>query len=182
MSTGQGGELAAAESPERRRLPKVNGVDGTTVTVAADAGTLGDTFGTQLPEAGLALLDSVLLPFHASGALDANKAIGLVAELKPRDAAEAMLATNAVIAYKLSAQLAAQALDSKPRRNQLGLAQTALAASKTMARLLTALNKRKRGPVTTQRVVVERVNVGDGGQAIVGAVDPGGAVGKGGGK
>jgi hypothetical protein len=53
----------------------------------------------------------------------------------------------------------------QPGAKRNGFAQTALNAFRTSARLLGDLEKQKRGPVATQRVVVERVSVGDGGQA-----------------
>jgi hypothetical protein len=160
-----------------RPVPRVSCAPGT-VNIQATAQDLVSLFGLETAEA-VNLVGNQLMNACGKDAVGGKTlsearvqgALALVGELRPNGAAETMLAVQAIAAQSLGMSLAAVGMQPGAKRN--GIAQTALNAFRTSARLLGDLEKQKRGPVATQRVVVERVSVGDGGQAIVGAVTEG---------
>lgn len=110
---------------------------------------------------------------HGLGVQRASRRINaLVMELKPKGVAEVMLATQAVACHLLASRATQEALRS-PDGRRGGPGQLALNAARTMARLLEALERKRRGSVSVQRVVVEHVTVADGGQAVIGNIGQG---------
>jgi hypothetical protein len=133
------------------------------------------TFGTSDPDVVNRLLAQVTgaLQPDPSKPIDpvtTSKALALVREIGPTDALEAMIATL-ILSTQTAAHDAmrrAARFDEHRGPHQSWLA-LGLKAARTSAQLIECLNK-LRGKGTTQHVVVERVNVEYGGQAVVGAV------------
>jgi hypothetical protein len=99
-----------------------------------------------------------------------NPLIATVQGIAPGNALEAMIATMLVAAQHAALDASRRAMHPEQtpagRQGYLGLA---LKAMRTCAQLVETFDHgRGKGPV--QRVVVERVTVRDGGQAVVGAV------------
>jgi len=89
---------------------------------------------------------------------------------KPADEIEGMLAAQAIAMHHASMECSRRAMvPEQPFEIAQGFRKAAANASRTFTELLSALD-RKRGKAVQQRVVVERVVVNPGGQAIVGAV------------
>jgi hypothetical protein len=103
----------------------------------------------------------------------ANLALALMHEIGPKDVVEAMLACQMIVAHVGVMATARRALHVEQTP---GGRQAYLSLSRKMAGLFTAqmdaLN-RHRGKCATQKIVVERVVVAAGGQAIVGGVTSG---------
>ncbi|MBV8591560.1 MAG: hypothetical protein JO212_16140, partial [Acetobacteraceae bacterium] len=102
-------------------------------------------------------------------------ALTAMAAFKPADEIEAMIASQAIAMHHASMECSRRAMHpDQPFEAAQGFRKAAANASRTFTELLSALD-RKRGKAVQQRVVVERVVVNPGGQAIVGAVaGPGG--------
>jgi hypothetical protein len=151
------------------------------VEVVTSGASPAATFGTADPDAINALLGqlvSVVCPGNTAKPPDEhaiNSVLALLHGIGPTDAVEGMLATQLVVAQHGAMDVMRRAMhpDQTPegRRLYLGLATRLMA---TFALQVETLNRgRGRGPV--QRMVVERVNVGPGGQAVVGVVPGKGA-------
>jgi hypothetical protein len=99
-----------------------------------------------------------------------SEALALVQGIGPTDAGEAMLAVMLVAAQyaALDAMRRASHVAQSPAGRQSYTA-LSLKAMRTFAQLMETLNH-GRGKGVTQRVIVERVTVEGGGQAVVGAV------------
>jgi hypothetical protein len=99
-----------------------------------------------------------------------NAALAAVAAMQPRDELEAMIAVQATAMHHVAMDCLARAMTPGATIDgrTLNLSQ-ANKSSRTFAALVETLN-RHRGKVTTQKVIVENVNVSAGGQAVVGAV------------
>jgi hypothetical protein len=136
-------------------------------------------FGTADDVVAEALLGHLLNGLHTEpgkpiDSATANLALGLMHGIGPKDTVEAMLACQMIVAH-------VAAMDAG--RRALHVEQTAagraayLSLSRKLMTLFTvqtdALN-RHRGKGTTQKIVIERVLVAPGAQAIVGAVTNGG--------
>lgn len=105
-----------------------------------------------------------------------NAALDLMVAIGPKDETEALLAAQMATAHVLAMDTARRATWNMGKYLEAGTTYAALSGKlmRTFAVQLEALN-RGRGKGVTQRVVVERVNVEPGGQAVVGAVaTPGG--------
>lgn len=102
-----------------------------------------------------------------------------VMAFRPQDEIEGLLAAQAMAMHGMVMELARRAmLPDQPAEFAHGMRKAAVGASRQFTELLTALD-RKRGKGGQQRVTVEHVHVHAGGQAIVGAVAPGGTGGGG---
>jgi hypothetical protein len=131
-------------------------------------------FGINNPSLAARLLSQLLGVLHPdpSKPVDSalvNEALALVQGIGPTDAGEAMLAVMLVAAQHaaLDAMRRASHVAQSPAGRQ---SYTALSkAMRTFPQLMETLNH-GRGKGVTQRVVVERVTVEAGGQAVVGAV------------
>ena len=132
-------------------------------------------FGTTEQVVAEALFEQLLNALHAdpTKALDAataNLVLGLLHRIGPGDELEAMLACQMIVAH-------VAAMDAS--RRALHVEQTAggraayLSLTRKLMTLFTAqmdaLN-RHRGKTTTQKIVIERVLVAPGAQAVVGAI------------
>ena len=136
-------------------------------------------FGTTEQIIAEALFQQVVNALHPDpkkllDAATANLVLALLHRIGPRDELEAMLASQMIVAH-------VAAMDAS--RRALHVEQTAggraayLSLTRKLMMLFTAqmdaLN-RHRGKGTTQKIVIERVLVAPGAQAIVGAVANGG--------
>jgi hypothetical protein len=131
-------------------------------------GTTNETIAAALFQQ---LLNALLTePDKPLDCTTANFALALVNSIAPKDELEAMLACQLIVAH-------VAAMDASRRALHIDQTAAGRAAYLSLARKLMtlftaqmdALN-RHRGKGTVQRVVVERVYVAPGGQAIVGAV------------
>ena len=104
----------------------------------------------------------------------ANTALALIHSIRPRDTIEAMLACQMIVAHVAAMDASRRALHVE---QSAGGRAAYLSLSRKLMTLFTAqmeaLN-RHRGKGTTQKIVIERVLVAPGAQAIVGAVASGG--------
>ena len=90
-----------------------------------------------------------------------------LAAFKPADEIEGLLAAQAIAMHHASMECSRRAMHpDQPFEAAQGFRKAAANASRVFAELLSALD-RKRGKAVQQRVVVERVVVNPGGQAIV---------------
>lgn len=168
--------LAPASSvPPKSRSP-VNQALGDTFK-----GMLSAALGCKTSETALALLGQVMALEHPTTAMEPERintirmnAIAVLAELQPATVTEAMLAAQMVGTHRAAMMFLKNA--TKPEDSFDGRDRNVLRAMRLM-RLFTeqieAMSKLK-GKSGQQRVVVEHVTVAAGGQAIVGAVMPGG--------
>jgi hypothetical protein len=136
-------------------------------------------FGTTDETIAEALFRQLLNVFHTEPGqpLDsstANLALTLMHSIGPKDEIEAMLACQMVTAHIAAMDASRRALHTEqtPSGRQAYLS----LARKLMGLFVSQLDahNRARGKAIVQRVVVERVNVGSGGKAVVGAVANGG--------
>lgn len=100
-----------------------------------------------------------------------NQALALIVGIKPADTIEAMTATLLVGAQHTAHDSMRRALH--PAQTPAGRAlygALALKAMRTYAQLLDALNHGRGKGLTTQKIIVERVSVEAGGQAVVGPI------------
>jgi hypothetical protein len=153
-------------------------IKGGNVAITATDNDISEVFGVESCALGAGLMDrlinAVANSVPGSADIDApamTAALNAVAELEPRNAAEAMIASMAVAANHLGLSLCAVGM--KPVGNRLGFAQTALNAMRTSAQLLGDLDKRRNGPVTTQRIDVRYLDA-RGGQVAIGPTVTGG--------
>jgi len=136
-------------------------------------------FGTANELVAEALFAQLLNGLHTDPAkpLDsgtANLALGLMHEIGPRDVLEGLIAVQMIIAHIAAMDASRRALHVE----QTGGGRAAyLSLVRKLMTLFTvqmdALN-RHRGKGTTQKIVIERVFVAPGAQAVVGAVATGG--------
>jgi hypothetical protein len=168
--------LAPASSASAIRRSSANQSAGDTFKVALSA-----AFGCKTSETALALLGQVMALEHATTTMEPERidtmrmnAMAMLAELQPATATEAMLAAQMVGTHRAAMMFLKDA--TKPEDSFDGPDRNVLRAMRLM-RLFTeqveAMSKLK-GKSGQQRVVVEHVTVAAGGQAIVGAVMPGG--------
>ena len=144
-------------------------------------GMLTAALGCKTSETALALLEQVMALDHPTTTMEPERintmrmnAIAMLGELQPATATEAMLAAQMVGTHRAAMMFLKNA--TKPEDSFDGRDRNVLRAMRLM-RLFTeqveAMSKLK-GKSGQQRVVVEHVTVAAGGQAIVGAVMPGG--------
>lgn len=155
-----------------------NPSDGHQVVVDSED-TLMTLFGTERPEQANSLFAycfKVLKANEASDALKGNDErlfmVSIVADLKPRDAVERMLAVQMAATHVALIRVGGMMAraDQLPQYEAHDRAFNKLARTYTMQ--MEALRKHRTGG--KQTVTVQHVNVGDGGQAIVGHVEAGG--------
>jgi hypothetical protein len=148
---------------------------GAEVTLATEPMALCETFGVRDPDVAARLLGQLLGVMHpdTSGPVDGavvNLALALIKDIGPTDATEAMTATLMAAAHLAAQDCGRRAMHPGQtpggRATYLGLA---LKAMRTFSQLKQALDF-GRGKSTTQRVIVERLTVQPGAQAVI-AVD-----------
>jgi len=132
-------------------------------------------FGTTEQIIAEALFDQLVNALHADptkalNAASANLILALLHRIGPRDEIEAMLACQMIVAHVAAMDASRRALHVEQtaggRAAYLGLARKLMTLFTAQ---MDALN-RHRGKGTTQKIVIERVLVAPGAQAVVGAV------------
>ncbi len=132
-------------------------------------------FGTTEQIIAEALFDQLVNALHADptkalNAASANLVLALLHRIGPRDEIEAMLACQMIVAHVAAMDASRRALHVEQtaggRAAYLGLARKLMTLFTAQ---MDALN-RHRGKGTTQKIVIERVLVAPGAQAVVGAV------------
>jgi len=132
-------------------------------------------FGTTEQIIAEALFDQLVNALHADptkalNAASANLVLALLHRIGPRDEIEAMLACQMIVAHVAVMDASRRALHVEQtaggRAAYLGLARKLMTLFTAQ---MDALN-RHRGKGTTQKIVIERVLVAPGAQAVVGAV------------
>jgi hypothetical protein len=130
-------------------------------------------FGTTelaVAEASYQQLLNTLCPGQLPDNATANLALALLHRIAPKDELEAMLGCQMIVAHIAAMDASRRALHVE---QSAGGRQAYLSLARKLMTLyvaqLDALN-RNRGKATVQKVVVERVNMAPGAQAIVGAV------------
>src|SRR5712692_2596859 len=136
-------------------------------------------FGTTEQVIADALFQQVVNALHPDpkkplDAATANLVLALLHRIGPRDEIEAMLACQMIVAHVAAMDASRRALHvdqtAGGRTTYLGLARKLMTLFSAQ---MDTLN-RHRGKGTTQKIVIERVVVAPGGQAVVGAVSTGG--------
>ena len=148
------------------------------VRILVDSTSCADRFrsigGSESEFANLMVLNQVLgtLPQTddiTTAAVRATGAVRMVEAFSPRDGVEAMIASQAVALHMLTMETARRAqIPGQPVEATSRLRRDAANTARSMVEMTEALERRRgKGP---QRIVVERVVVNEGGQAIVGQV------------
>ena len=137
--------------------------------------------GCKTSETALALIDQIVKLEHPTTTMDPARintlqmsAIAALGELQPATATEALLAAQMVGTHRAAMMFLTNA--TKPEDSFDGRDRSVHRALRLMhlfTEQIEAMAKLK-GKSGQQKVIVEHVNVGAGGQAIVGAVMPGG--------
>lgn len=148
---------------------------GVSIGVPIEPSELSRIFGLSDPAAAAQLLSQLLSVLHPDPAAPVdvaaiNQALGLVRDIGPTDATEAMTVVMMIAAQYAAMDVMRRA--AHPGQTPAGrqsYAALGLKAMRTFSQLLEVLNH-GRGKGVTQRVIVERVNVEAGGQAVVGAI------------
>ena len=146
---------------------------------AGFATRLLDAFGTKSPafaKRAMERLGAVMRPGGSAlpTQTDFNAALAAIDGIRPGDEIEAMLAVQMVATYETAMDmlLRAKQADLMPTLQECG--SLAVKLLRTYTAQVEALVRLRRGG--EQRVIVQHVNVNEGGQAIVGAVNhPGGS-------
>jgi hypothetical protein len=149
--------------------------DGIQVALAIQASELCAVFGVTDPDVATCLLSQLLgvLQPDSSEPVDPaliNQALGFISGIGPKDTAEAMTATLMAASHHAAHDCMRRAMH--PRQTPSGRAMylsLSMKATRAFAQLKQGLDI-GRGKVTTQRVVVERLTVEPGAQAVI-AVD-----------
>jgi hypothetical protein len=159
-----------------------NGVLRISLPHSDDAGfatRLLDAFGTKSPafaNRAMERLGAVMRPKGSAlpTQTEFNAALAAVDGIRPTDEIEAMLAVQMVATYETAMDMLMRAkqADLTPTLQECG--SLAVKLFRTYTAQVEALARLRRGG--EQRVIVQHVNVNEGGQAIVGAVNhPGGS-------
>ena len=180
---------ALASSSQANRRPRArieaqqDGKDKQ-VCVYVEPTALQSLFGTEDCDVANTLLTQLIGTLHADSKkpIDestVNAALGMLHEIGPRNGLEAMTAVMMVGSQVGAMETLRRAMHSNqtPAGRELYI-NLSTRLMKAFATQLEALN-RGRGKATVQRVIVERVDVREGGQAIVGAIETKGARGDG---
>ena len=137
------------------------------ISDAIGSGDMTFTCGLLLDASGVATSWTARPTWSAS-----NYALSIVKGIKPRNQVEAMLAMQMAAIHMASMRAAAYLSASKTAKGFDLYERSLNKLSRTFTTQMEAL-KRYRIKGGNQRIVVERVNVSEGGQAIVGNVDRG---------
>lgn len=97
-----------------------------------------------------------------------SPAVMMVEDMRPENAAQAMLATQLAALTPLMLAAVGEANQAETAQGRVLWTNEAVKLARTSAQLAATFDRLKRGG--EQRVIIERVEVRDGGQAIVGAV------------
>ncbi len=171
------------ESVERKRKLGITfsgGSDGLHKFCIDEADALERIFGTDCPDMATGLMRHCLKVLRTDEANEEHPAnderafmFASVAEMQPRDAVERLLAVQMAATHvammRAGRCLATARLLQQTEAHYTGFTKLA----RTFTAQVEALRKHRNGG--KQTVTVQHVNVGDGGQAIVGTVQGGGA-------
>ena len=182
--------LGPAQPPEAKDAGKMAKRPGIGVTFGGSASTkhevalatdttLPNIFGTADTEQATALLSQCLKALTPAEAGDGNNAaderyflLSIINDMAPRDAIERMVAVQMAITHVATIR-SARRLAQAQNLNQVEAHYTGFTKlTRTFTAQMEALRKHRTGG--TQTVVVQHVNIADGGQAIVGNVQTGG--------
>lgn len=152
---------------------KNTGENEATVVVSGDLGRLNKAFGSQAMT--MAVVHQMAGLGSHGKALDedaTNFVLGFVDAMAPEDPAEALLITQMATTHQAIMMMSGRLnrVQTVPQQDSAERALTKL--SRTFTTQMEALRKYRNGG--NQTVTVQHVNVGDGGQAIVGNVKTGG--------
>lgn len=141
------------------------------------ATALSEAFGTAEWAFASDQLNKLVNAIHTdrSAALSeaaVNGALAALSGIEPEDEVEALLATQMVATNHAAMELIRRAVQAEYASNMNAYGNLAVKFLRTFSVQLEGL-QRYRGK-GQQKIVVERVNVGEGGQAIVGSVERGG--------
>jgi hypothetical protein len=139
--------------------------------------------GTQSPEFAHRIIAFLKhLQFQPPGTTEKQEfldAVSAMAEMKPSSAIEALLATQMIGVHEAAVQLLKRALIKD--QTMAGVDASVLRSTRLMRIFLEQVEamQRLKGKAGQQKVIVEHVNVHDGGKAIVGTVTASGGGGRG---
>jgi hypothetical protein len=161
--------LTDAVSPKPRKAPKIEMTEdrGASITIN-EKDQLETLYGTRTAEAAEAILKSGLNAFGENGVEYFDLVPAMAVEMEPRDAVEAMLVTQMAATHvaMTTMSLKLHHASSFQMRESFERSMTRLSRS-----FLAQMDQLKKYRAKAQQVVrVERVEVNEGGQAIVGDV------------
>ena len=164
---------ATAIDHHQRRPTFSTDEDGVVQINTDEPDTLLKLFNVETLEAASGLMASMLNALGRSGEKYRDMAAAMQAELKPRDAVEAMLIAQMTATHVAMATVSQRMMDSSSGYQvREALERSVTRLSRTYLAQMDALKKYR--AKAQQTVRVERVNVGSGGQAIVGVISTGG--------
>ena len=163
---------------KKPQAPRIK-VDGKKVIVGHDDPVNGCQYmmaslGTTSPEFLEMVLSQIAETLFQGGKPEQNQvnaALAIIAGIEPRDELETMLATQMVAIHNATMTLARRLVHVETLDQQNSAERALNKLSRTFAMQLEALKRYRTGG--EQKVVVQHVNVNEGGQAIVGTVDRG---------
>ena len=146
--------------------------DGVVQVKVPEQRAVSRLFNVQTSEAAGGLLISLMNALGRSGEQYRDMAVGMLAELKPRDAIEAMLISQMTATHVAMTSMSQKMVDGGSYQIREAYERSMTRLSRTYLAQMDALKKHR--AKAQQTVRVERVNVESGGQAIVGDVSTGG--------
>lgn len=171
-----------SETPAKMRKTtgiKVSGPANRQIVTLERDRAVSEIFGTDYPELAKSLMVHCLKVLKADEASDSLPTqderpfmFAVIAEMEPRDTIERMLAVQMATTH-VALTRTARSLANSDNLNQYQAHQTGYnKLARTFTAQMEALRKHRNGG--KQTVVVQHVNVADGGQAIVGHIETGG--------
>lgn len=167
-------ELPATAIDHYRLRPTFSTNEDGVVEIKTDTpSTLISLFNVETLEAASGLMTCALNALGRNGEKYRDMMAAMQAELKPRDAVEAMLITQMTATHVAITSLSQRMMDSSAGYQvREALERSVTRLSRTYLAQMDALKKYR--AKAQQTVRVERVNVESGGQAVVGNVSHGG--------
>lgn len=167
------GDLVSTEQPDgsRHTTVKLEAED----SVCKMALTYGQAFGSlddKLITTQLNYLDNIV--HVGKGDARMNTILAMLYGLAPKNEVEGLLAAQIVATNHVAMRMLSQSLESQELEAANHYTNRAHKAQSLMIRQLELYHTMRSGGQTTQKVIVEKVEVQNGGQAIVGAVAGGG--------
>ena len=163
---------------KKPQAPRIK-MDGKKIIVGHDDPVNGcqnmmASLGTASPEFLEMVLSQIAETLSQSGKIDQNQVnatLAVITGVQPKDELETMLATQMVAIHNATMTLARRLAHVETLDQQSSAERALNKLARTYAMQLEALKRYRTGG--EQKVVVQHVNVNEGGQAIVGAVDRG---------
>ena len=161
------------EITEPTKLPTFSTEDDGSVRVhVPEEAAVSKLFNVETSEAAGGLLISLVNALGKAGEQYRDMAVAMQAELQPRDAIEAMLISQMTATHIAMTSMSQKMTDAAIPQTREGFERSMTRLSRTYIAQMDALRKHR--AKAQQTVRVERVNVEQGGQAIVGDVSTGG--------